>query len=169
MGWTYDINITGSTSRRTLATAVIVLAAMVILLWFGSLRSADPASADGPRSFAECPQPTFEECDEVISGVRPLVEPPSASASYAPAEQGAAGRGFLNIQTLESTAVAVREQGTVRCPLIGPTCFDSTTSDTSGQNTEGCLLPGIPCFEGDGFSYAGQLAGGSRAFELRTF
>ena len=45
MVWIYGRNLMSSTGRRTLVGAVFVLAAMVLLLWFGSLRGPGVALA----------------------------------------------------------------------------------------------------------------------------
>ena len=108
MGWTFDTNLTGPARWKTLTAAVIVLAATVLLLWFGSLPSVDAASADGNRSVTECPQSTYEECEELASQLRPIVEPNFGSADPTYGEQEAVRSGpwaispFGNPEALDS-------------------------------------------------------------------
>ena len=152
MGWSFDTHLTGSTNRTTLAAAVIVMAAVVMLLWLGSLRSVDTVSADGNRSVTDCPQAMLEECAEVISQLRPFVEPNYGSAGYAYGEQAAVRSGFLGITDIPiftNTSNLFGEEE----PALG-----SEAHSVGMEGAPKSLLPGIPCLHNNAPVYHGQSA-----------
>ena len=152
MGWSFDTHLTRSTKRTTLAAAVIVMAAVVMLLWLGSLRSVDTVSADGNRSVTDCPQATLEECDEVISQLRPFVEPDYRSADYAYGEQEAVRSEFLGIPDVSIF--------TNTSNLFGEQETEGSEAHSVGmEGAQKCLLPGIPCLHNNAPVYHGQSAG----------
>ena len=152
MGLTYGTNLMDTTSRRTLAAAVSLLAAMVLLLWFGSLRTADTVSADGSRSLVECPETPYEQCEEASMDVRPLVLPNSESAGRNYGTQEIEGRGFPGIPALENTGYAIGVHISERCLLPGIHCFNDAEYAASEQGTSDGGLLGISAFESAGYS-----------------
>ena len=146
MGWTYGPNSMGSTSRTTWAATIFVMAAMVLLLWFGSLRSEDTVSAHlvSPRSDAHPIQTGAEIGDEGLFtcrlGIPCLATPNSAVGEPQEIENGA--HSILNIEGASFTS--------------------------GGQEDERCLLVGIPCFTSSSVGYTGQPGGGIGAGILLT-
>ncbi len=126
MGWTFDANATGSTNPRTLVAGVAVLAAVVFLLWFGSLRIPDTVSAEGSRSTVECPLTQQKECGEVVSSSRSEVRPAAEGTSHAYVRQEPVGRGFFGITAFENAGNAVTGEISQRCLLPGNPCFSET-------------------------------------------
>ena len=163
MGWTFAKNLTGLASRKTLPAAVIVLAAIVLLLWFGAIRSVVAVFADSIRSDTECSQPTFEECEEVISSVRPLGQSTYGGTGYAYAEQEAVGSGLPGIPTLGNSGGA---DDLLNFQLIPIACLVDHVSvgySHFGENAAGSAVPGIPTFGSVGQGF-GEPAVESRCF-----
>ena len=163
MGWSFDTHLARSTKRTTLAAAVIVMAAVVMLLWLGSLRSVDTVSADGNRSVTDCPQAMLEECDEVISQLRPFVEPNHGSAGYAYGEQLGVRSGFLGITDIPiftNTSNLFGEEE----PALG-----SEAHSVGMEGAPKCHLPGIPCIHIHAPGYHGHSASDPVSGGLRDY
>ena len=151
MGLTYGTNLMDTTSRRTMAAAVSLLAAMVLLLWFGSLRTSDTVSADGSRSLVECPETPYEQCEEVSLDVRPLVLPNSEAAGRNSGTQEIEGRRFPGVPALENAGYAIGGHISDRCLLPGIPCFNDAEYAPSEQGASDGGFLGTSAFESAGY------------------
>ena len=152
MVWIYGRNLMSSTGRRTLVGAVFVLAAMVLLLWFGSLRG--PGVALAAEFDTNGDQSIDERCflaipcwlhDGTVIGDQTLWE-----------EQDE------NVGALEAQGTETGDSFEIQ--LLG------TTLNSGGEDNVGrCLLPGIPCFHESGSGLTGQSAGVLSAMMLQTY
>ena len=142
----------GSTGRRTLMAAVFALAAMVLLLWFGSLRG--PGIALAAEFDTNGGQSIDERCflaipcwlhDGTVIGDQTLWEEQDENVGALEAQGTETGDSF-------------------KFQLLG-TSLNSGGEDNVGR----CLLPGIPCIHQSGSGLTGQSAGVLSTMLLQTY
>ena len=158
MGLIYGRNLQSSTRWTTLTVAVAAVVAILLLLWFGSLRNPPPVSADSGRSSTSCQQPTVAPCDEAVSAVRPIVQPGASSADYAMGAQEAEAWKFLSVSTTWNAGLPGMKgqvqsatggfqafgEGTIESPcFLDIDCWESIVGMTGEQLGEGRGLSGL--------------------------
>ena len=171
MGLIYGGNLVGPTTRRTLVAAILVLAAMVLLLWFGSLRS--PGVALAAEFDTNGDQSIHERC---------FFDPQCMEASSTRIGAQAIGEGQAEsagvLEQPNRTSQECILAGGIHCITRGgetPETRGAETKDyfefeTLGTNlNQRCLLPGVPCFHGPGAAIGAQSAGLLGATELQTY
>ncbi len=137
MGWTFERNLTVSSIWRTLTAGGFVIAAVVLLLWFGSFRGTAIVSADKPASLSECQQTGLASCNEAPRVGGSLTQETISSC-------------FPGIPCLMTDTNQNGEQGTGTDGLSNGQTH-AAIPDLDGQGTlQRCLTPGIPCYDTGG-------------------
>lgn len=154
MGWTYDKNLSGSTSLKALPIGLVVLAILVFLLWLGNVRSSDTVSADSSNTSLECMYVPSGGCEGIALGVRPIVQPMPESSGYAFGEEGAEEARLQGIPAPGNSGEARGVISNQFCVSLRP-CRESSGYGYSGEEVAGMSVLGIPT-SGNGSHGSGE-------------
>ena len=126
MNLLYTTNLRNSTVRGSLIVAFAALALIVLLLWFGSIRSPDSVAADEARLYSECPAGMLEYGED-LSGATSIGTGNSATQEKSAGESP-------DIQFLGTSLLGGEEQNDGRCIFIGNPCWQDPGPWNSGQS-----------------------------------